>query len=677
MFSCPIDTTLRKENKKKKKKRLREAQEETSASAAPTACRLPTARPLLLNCRQQLMFSCPIDTTLRKENKKKKKKRLREAQEETSAAAAACLSPADGEAASSDGDLRKKKRMREAQEETSPAAAADCLPPADDQNLTADDCLLPAAYEATLEAGDEYMTYARRAPLPATERRRSASPSDDDWVPEDEEEVATGRSRLTGHIADQAVAEARRMRQAHLRRTLAPEPRRARYVCPVGRGTANPCGAQVQVLTRHLATHFLRDSEEFQAALQASRVRADPEAHPALGLAWLTNQFALFLGSLRGGACGPDKVRRHIRAVEMLVPVILPDLPSQSVTPQRVLLALSSEKLACEGRDGWMTAQLEQQQRTASSLKEDVRRFRRFVGWIDISLERFGLEHERPRMTSDYVNNVLGRTPEADVVYKEAKESRDVLMTTLLVWCAGRPSHVTGITVDNLREAKLTTIEETAMRLIRNTHFKTAATCTLDVAVPQEIWRRLLMFAERERPTLCPGLQEASDKLFVSRAGTHIDTSNANKIFKTVWSAAFGVHGSNFTARGGRFGAVMAVAERNPEDQEGVAAAMGHVGTALRFYDVHGVSGKNKRLTGVAALLRFRKNKLALDPVMPDGETPSTATAAVPPSVAAVPPSTATAATVSHVFRSLRPEADSQPTAWDWKDFATLQQSAV
>ena len=28
------------------------------------------------------------------------------------------------------------------------------------------------------------------------------------------------------------------------------------------------------------------------------------------------------------------------------------------------------------------------------------------------------------------------------------------------------------------------------------------------------------------------------------------------------------------------------------------------------------------------------------------------------------------------VFRSVRPEVDSQPTAWDWKDFATLQQSA-
>ena len=66
-------------------------------------------------------------------------------------------------------------------------------------------------------------------------------------------------------LADQTVAEARRMREAHLRRTLAPEPRRARYVCPVGRGTANRCGAQVQVLTRHLATHFLRDSEEVRA----------------------------------------------------------------------------------------------------------------------------------------------------------------------------------------------------------------------------------------------------------------------------------------------------------------------------------------------------------------------------------------------------------------------------
>ncbi|KAF0293289.1 hypothetical protein FJT64_008817 [Amphibalanus amphitrite] len=138
----------------------------------------------------------------------------------------------------------------------------------------------------------------------------------------------------------------------------------------------------------------------------------------------------------------------------MLVPVTLPDLPSQSVTPQRVVLALSSDELACEGSDGWLAAQVDDQQRTASSLK-DVRRFRRFLGWIDISLERFDLEHERPRMTSEHVTNVLERTPEADVVYKEAKESRDVPMTVLLVWRAGWPSHVTGVTVQNMREAKV------------------------------------------------------------------------------------------------------------------------------------------------------------------------------------------------------------------------------
>ena len=55
---------------------------------------------------------------------------------------------------------------------------------------------------------------------------------------------------------------------------------------------------------------------------------------------------------------------------------------------------------------------------------------------------------------SEYVRDVLAAVPEP-VSYLSAKRSRDVLMTVLLVRCAGRPSHVTGLTMENLREAKV------------------------------------------------------------------------------------------------------------------------------------------------------------------------------------------------------------------------------
>ena len=59
-------------------------------------------------------------------------------------------------------------------------------------------------------------------------------------------------------------------------------------------------------------------------------------------------------------------------------------------------------------------------------------------------------------------------------------------------------------------------------------------------------------------------------QLFVSRVGTKLDTSNATKMAQRVWRAALGdeVQVPNFTARGVRFGAVMATAEDAPDEQE-------------------------------------------------------------------------------------------------------------
>ena len=60
---------------------------------------------------------------------------------------------------------------------------------------------------------------------------------------------------------------------------------------------------------------------------------------------------------------------------------------------------------------------------------------------------------------------------------------------------------------------QLTTVEGAAIRLIRNTDFKTAATSTLDVPVTESQWRRLLQHVEQERAAVCPGHEGDSDKV--------------------------------------------------------------------------------------------------------------------------------------------------------------------
>lgn len=54
------------------------------------------------------------------------------------------------------------------------------------------------------------------------------------------------------------------MRKAHLRRLgqATSAQSRALWICPVGRGTADPCGATVRNMRRHLETHFSLDSIE-------------------------------------------------------------------------------------------------------------------------------------------------------------------------------------------------------------------------------------------------------------------------------------------------------------------------------------------------------------------------------------------------------------------------------
>ena len=57
-------------------------------------------------------------------------------------------------------------------------------------------------------------------------------------------------------------------------------------------------------------------------------------------------------------------------------------------------------------------------------------------------------------------------------------------------------------------------------------------------------------------------------QVFITRVGTPVDSSNAGKIFKAVWRRVMGDASSvAFTARGGRFGAVMAIAATAPKKQ--------------------------------------------------------------------------------------------------------------
>ena len=81
------------------------------------------------------------------------------------------------------------------------------------------------------------------------------------------------------------------------------------------------------------------------------------------------------------------------------MPVTLPETLDELVVPERLIMALSADVLPCEEAGGWLITQQEEQQRSSSSMRDDVRRLKRFMGWLDLSLDRFGLEHLRSRMS--------------------------------------------------------------------------------------------------------------------------------------------------------------------------------------------------------------------------------------------------------------------------------------
>ena len=59
-------------------------------------------------------------------------------------------------------------------------------------------------------------------------------------------------------------------------------------------------------------------------------------------------------------------------------------------------------------------------------------------------------------------------------------------------------------------------------------------------------------------------------QLFINQGGSAIDSSNASKIFKTVWAEAMGDDAEvpTLTARGVRYGAVIGMGSADPSDRE-------------------------------------------------------------------------------------------------------------
>ncbi|XP_037092489.1 uncharacterized protein LOC119112414 [Pollicipes pollicipes] len=180
------------------------------------------------------------------------------------------------------------------------------------------------------------------------------------------------------------------------------------------------------------------------------------------------------------------------------------------------------------------------------------------------------VEVQQRFLSSEYVTSLTECPPvgEFPPLPAEARRARDDLMTVLMVLCAGRPSHVTGITASAVPKARIVCTDGQLRRLIKNFKFKTSASATLEVAVSPQLWRRLLHHASVERPVLLTPDTASSDRLFIGMGGGPMSSSSAAKAFKATWRRAL-PDGDvpELTASGVRYGAVVGTAAAEPEAQ--------------------------------------------------------------------------------------------------------------
>ena len=82
----------------------------------------------------------------------------------------------------------------------------------------------------------------------------------------------------------------------------------------------------------------------------------------------------------------------------MFLGALLPGVHDGAVSPSRILAELSAPELEMEQEDGWLAQELARGERGATGLRDELRRFRRFIGWIDLSLTLWGLEEAQVKM---------------------------------------------------------------------------------------------------------------------------------------------------------------------------------------------------------------------------------------------------------------------------------------
>lgn len=88
--------------------------------------------------------------------------------------------------------------------------------------------------------------------------------------------------------------------------------------------------------------------------------------------------------------------------VEQLVPQLLPDVAEEAISLDRIMGAITEWDLPMEREGGWLQQQLQQRQRGTGSIRDDIRRFEKFIDFLELSQDRFELDEFQHKFSVSY-----------------------------------------------------------------------------------------------------------------------------------------------------------------------------------------------------------------------------------------------------------------------------------
>ena len=89
--------------------------------------------------------------------------------------------------------------------------------------------------------------------------------------------------------------------------------------------------------------------------------------------------------------------------VEQLVPQLVPGVAEESITLERIMGALTEWDLPLGREGGWLQQQLQQRERGTGSIRDNIRRFSKFISFMELGQDHFGLnEFEHKFSVSSY-----------------------------------------------------------------------------------------------------------------------------------------------------------------------------------------------------------------------------------------------------------------------------------